>query len=287
MFNTVDYLGNEPWTGLIRMISDRTYLSLNPSHCIFKSLEAMDGLKTRVSFYTHRSSSETNILPSIPEEMAFIYTRLDPASYIGVRTVGTLKVPTDTTAVLKELSRQTGIVFSLDDFEGVEIEQYGSVTFNSKAESLRWVGKLTVNLVNQQSKPLPGLITKTDLGNVFLAPLASEQRLTDNLYFGALDFTKHRGLLRSLGNSPNGVHGDQLAVILQDVTGDPWVFSAAPSKYNLASEVTNGVPHSRIIYTGAPVMRYTTRTDKRRLIVLALNQTLCTGLKGNILIHYD
>lgn len=287
MFSTADYLGNEPWAGLIRMISDRTYLSLHPSHCELVSLTALEGLKTRVRFTTRRSSSATNILPSLPSELTFDYTRLDPAQYIGTRTIRGLKVPTDTTALLKALTQQTGITFNIDDFEAFDITDYGQVTLISKPSSLRWVGSFTVNLVNDTALALPGQITQASLGNVFLVPSTTDTRQVDTIYFSNTDFTKHRDLLRSLGNSPNGVHDDRLAVIFEDITGDPWTCSTEPSAFNLASEVFDGVPRSRILYTGAPVARYTTRTDKRSLVVLALDETLCTGLKGRILIHYD
>lgn len=287
MFNTADYLGNEPWEGLIRMISDRTYLSLKPSHCHLQSLTALEGLRTQVTFTTNRSHSPSNILSPLPKVMEFIYTRLDPAQYIGTYTVGTLKVPTDTTAILAELTKLTGITFNLDDFEAQAVEDYGLVTLTSKPSSLRWVGSFTVNLINQLTKPLPTVITQASLGNVFLVPSATDTRQVDTIYFSNTDFTPHRALVRSLGQSPNGLHDNRLAVLLQDVTGDPWVCSTEPSEFNLASQVIDGVPRSRILYTGAPVMRYTTRTDKRSLVVLALDETLCTGLKGRILIHYD
>lgn len=287
MFETRDYLSNDPWTGLIRMISDRTYQGLNPSHCYLVELETVTGLQTQITIRTHRSKAQGNLLPEVPDELTFTYSRLDPSTYLGSRTVGTLKVPTNTMTILAEITKQTDITFDLDDFEAFEVTEYGQVELVSKPESLRWIGSFTIDLENHISIPLGDGIIQDNLGDVFITPSASDSRKVDTLYFSNDDFTVYRYVLNALVDSPNGVDLDRLAFVMEKITGDPWKASITPSEFNICSLVENGRPQIQILYSGLPVVRYTTRTDKRRVIVLALDESLCTGLKGRILLHYD
>jgi hypothetical protein len=290
MFDVRRYLSMEPWTGLITMISDRTYLNLEPYNCKLVTLESLGGLDTRVVIETNRSTSSAQQLPALPKQLEYLFTRLDPNSFFRTVSedllVDQLRLPTNTQAILDRIQALYGVVFDIDDFEPVEVTNYGAVTLQSKPASLRWVGPLTLTVVNSLQQALTTALTMKSSPTVF-RPLGMAGRIADFVYAAAHDFTAYRYDLLALLNSPNGVGVERLCQVLKEVTGQVWVCQDDPAPYNICSAVRLGRPEYEILYSGRPIKPYTLRTDKRNLIVLRLDQTRCTALAGSLLLHYD
>lgn len=291
MFETERYLKLDPWTGLITMISDRTYQSLEPTHCKLHRLTRLGQLATEVVVHSHRSTSPVNLLPPLPKELIYTYNRLDPEAFFDTQAnpyvIDTLTVPTTTDQILAEITKRSGIVFNVDDFIGQPVDQYGSFTLTSLPQSLRWSGSLTITLAPAASPELSDVLTIKSSGDIFRRLSESPDRVMDFIYNAGHDYTTYRYALEAMIDSPNGLKPERLVQILKDVTGDPWVCVDPPSQYNCCVDVIDGLPVYRIDYAGPPILRYTPRTDKRRLIVLSLDESRCSGLSGRLLLHYD
>ena len=158
MFDVRRYMGMDPWLALVTLISDRTYLNLEPNNCELLELESLGGLATRVVIGTNHGNSSAQLLPPLPKQLEYTFDRLNPDSFFrtadeALVVVG-LTLPTNTQAILDRLSVQKEVVFDPDDFESVEVTSFGSVTLTSKPQSLRWVGTLTLTLANTLQRPL-------------------------------------------------------------------------------------------------------------------------------------
>jgi hypothetical protein len=290
MFDVRRYLSMDPFLGLVTMISDRTYLSLEPANCSLEALVSLGGLATKVTIRTNRSTSSAQILPALPKLLEYTYTRLDPDSFFRTATetlvIDGLTMPTTGQAILDRLSVLTGVVFDIDDFEQLEVSNYGNATLVSKPTSLRWVGSLKVSLVNTLKRTLASALNVKSAPLVFRS-LGQVGRVADFVYGARYDFTKVRYDMGALIDSPNGVTPQRLANVLLQVTGDDWRCQDAPSTWNLCTKLKGIVPTFEILYAGPPIKLYTPRTDKRNLIVLRIDATRCTALAGSLLLHYD
>lgn len=290
MFDVRRYLSMDPWAGLITMISDRTYLNLEPTTCTLKTLESLGGLDTRVVIETNRSTSSAQLMPPLPKELEYLFTRLDPDSFFRTATedllVDQLRLPTNTQDILNRITAITGAVFAIDDFEQQEVASYGEVILVATPNSLRWVGQLKLTLVNSLQRNVATALTVKSSPTVF-RPLGMTGRVADFVYAATHDFTQYRYDLLAVLNSPNGVSAERLCQVLKEVTGNPWVCQDAPAPYNICSDVRLGQVEYEILYSGLPIKPYTLRTDRRNVIVLRLDQTRCTALAGSLLLHYD
>lgn len=290
MFDVRRYMGMEPWAGLITMISDRTYLNLEPAACTLEALESLGGLSTKVTISTNRSTSPANLLPPLPKTLEYTFDRLDPALFF--RTGATpvlidgLRLPINTEAIVQRLGEFKGINFDVDDFEQIEVTEYGEVVLQSKPDSLRWVGQLPVTLVNSNQRQLSDALVIKSVSSVFRS-LGGTGRVLDIIYSAEHDFTTYRADMKAMLKSPNGIDTLRLLNILRWVTGDTWVCQDSPAQFNLCVDLVDSVPTWEILYAGRPVERFTPRTDKRNLIVLRIDTTRCTGLSGALLLHYD
>lgn len=290
MFDVRRYMGMDPWLALVTLISDRTYLNLEPNNCELLELESLGGLATRVVIGTNRGNSSAQLLPPLPKQLEYTFDRLNPDSFFrtadeALVVVG-LTLPTNTQAILDRLSVQKEVVFDPDDFESVEVTSFGSVTLTSKPQSLRWVGTLTLTLANTLQRPLATALAVKSSPTVFRS-LGGVARTLDIVYAAEHDFTMYRHDMAALLDSPNGLGIPRFTRVLKEVTGQDWVCQSTPAQYNLCSKVIDSQPLWEILYSGPPIKRYTTRTDKRNLIVLRLDQTRCTGLTGALLLHFD
>lgn len=290
MFDVRRYLSMDSWPGLIAMISDRTYLNLVPETCTLASLESLGGLNTRVTINTNRSTSSAQLLPALPKVLEYTYTRLDPNVFFRVSSgplqIDGLRLPTTTQAILTRLGEVTGIHFDIDDFEEKEVTSYGVTVLTSKPESLFWAGTLNATIVSSLQKPLASALTQKSSPEVF-RPLGLTGRVADFVYMANHDFTSYRYDLLALINAPNSLAGERLCQVLKKVTGNDWVFQDTPAPYNICTNNRLGRLEFEVLYSGPPITPYTLRMDKRKLIVLRLDQTRCTALTGNLLLHYD
>jgi hypothetical protein len=290
MFDVRRYLSMESWSGLITMISDRTYLNLVPETCTLAKLENLGGLNTRVTINTNRSTSAAQLMPPLPKVLEYTYTRLDPNVFFRTATtqlkVDGLRLPTNTQAILTRLGAVTGIAFDIDDFEEKEFTSYGVVSLISKPESLYWAGTLNLTLVSSLQRPLASVLTSKSSVDVF-KPLGQTGRVADFVYMANHDFTPFRYEMLALINAPNSLAGERLCQILRKMTGNDWVFQDAPAAYNICVDNRLGELEFDVLYSGPPITPYTLRTDKRKLVVLRLDKTRCTALTGNLLLHYD
>ena len=290
MFDVRRYLSMEPWLGLVTMISDRTYLNLEPTNCSLEALVSLGGLATQVTIGTNRSTSSAQILPELPKLLEYTFTRLNPNSFFRTATealvIDNLTMPTNTQAILDRLSALTGVVFDIDDFEQLDVPNFGTATLVSKPTSLRWVGSLSVTLVNTRQRSLASALGVKSSPSVF-RPLGQVGRVADFVYCAEHDFTPYRYDMDALIDSPNGLTPKRLVTILAQVTGDIWWCFDAPNTWNICTGVKDGVNLYEILYAGPPIKAYTTRTDKRRLIVLRIDPVRCTGFSGSLLLHYD
>ncbi|ARV77299.1 virion structural protein [Pseudomonas phage Noxifer] len=290
MFDVHRYLSMDPWAGLITMISDRTYLGLEPTTCTLASMEDLGGLSTRITINTNRGESSAQLMEPLPKQLEYTFTRLDPNAYYKTGTtpllVDNLRLPTNTEAILQRLSVIKGDVFDVDDFEQVDVTAYGVVTIQSKPDSLRWKGPLTLTVTNSLQRSLATALSVKSSPEVF-KPLGMVGRTADFVYAADHDFSQYRYDLKAMVNSPNGLGAERLQWILRKVTGNDWVFQDESAPYNFCCDKRLGELEFEVMYSGPPITPYTLRMNKRNLVVLRLDQTRCTALTGFLLLHYD
>lgn len=290
MFDVRDYLGTDPWNALIRMINDRAYVNLNPVTAKLVSLEAVAGPETRVTLDANRSTSDANIDAPLPENLVYLFERLDLSTFFGttVIDVSGVTLPITSAAIMDQLGERNGIVFDVGDFYQEEYTAFSTtITLRAHPNSLRWIGQLRINLINTVKQNLATLTTKVEFPNAVYYPDGDANKIQGSFYANCFTFDAYREQMKWLTLPGDHLQPAQLVDILRQVTGDPWVCQSTPAPYNVASRQLNGLPWYTVAYAGTPVARFTGRKDVSRLNVLKLDATLCTGVAGVLLLHYS
>jgi len=284
-FSTAEYLTLDPWTALIRLINDHLYLQLEPRQAKLLKFTPKGNRALEVVINANRGTSNQNILPSLAP-VTVTYNRLVLSSWFnkaGGYTLTDLPLPFTTADVMTRLGG-SAVVFDVDDFVQETYRSYplGSITINAGPKSLRWEGSLTVTVTNTLKLDL-ALFNGTEVPEAFDYPDGDGSKAQGYFYLNPFDFSEYREVLKPLGKYANTLDGDELAVILSTVSGETWASEPTPQVRNLAT--LSGMPY-KVVYNGPAMERYTARTDLASVIILELDETLCTGVTGGLRLHY-
>ncbi|WDS62263.1 virion structural protein [Pseudomonas phage D6] len=292
MYITQDYLKVGSWQAVIDMINDKYNFQLQPGIVKLKEMKALGPKRTQIEIIPNRSTNPINLMPEITETI-FTYDRLDCTEFfrntVAVNISG-MKLPITTFDILNYIGAKNEIVFEVDDFIHQTFDHYsaiGEADFVIKADprSLRFVGSLKVRLTNTLKFDLTTLS-----GQSFEFPDVAQQHdklfINGNFEMNRFDFTEQRELLRSI---PVGLYHDpgKVAQAISRQTTQVYSVKPTPATRSLVHTLVQGEPHCKVLYNGAPIPRWTSRTDCQRVIVIELNTTYCTSVSGYLRLHYN
>lgn len=290
MSTTRDYLQEDPWVAVVNRINDLYLTEIQPNTSSLKAIESLGGTRTKITIETNISEAEGNTMPPVTR-YDYEYDRLDLASFFRVTTPKGLTgfaLPTSTFKVIDAISELNDIKFTLNDFMHYQYDEYLKVyTLEANPKSLRFVGSLQFELVNTTKQLLANVGNKVEFPVANTWPIGNDGTKAVGQYMlSGLDFTDEREFIKSLDSQSIWPSGRKLAAILENVSGYPWVCSGTSSKWNIAYENKLGDAAFNVIYNGAVLPRYTSRTDIQRVLVLRLGD-LSSNVSGYLLIHYN
>jgi len=243
----------------------------------------VSGKTTKVTLTTRKSASKLDEIP-YQGTLDFTYERLPlDEQFAGVLTSFRPQLPCSTQTVLDELTRLTGQQFYLDDIVHEEIDRSNAAPYvlKAKSESLRWIGSLTVTLID--------LI---DLNDFFddnlefgLTPRLGSFNTTPQLtspvdVYPTLNATHVKHLLPKLVLNENAQEVPEFVEFVKrtvpvpgqavDFATSPWHVSATPGPFNLYNAK---VRNKAEVMTGVNRMN----SDLNRAVVIELSPTHCTN----------
>lgn len=290
MLTTEDYLKLDPWDALIEIINQKYFLQLFSTTTQVVQFIPGSGVDTQIRLKANRSTRGQNLLPPFVER-TFRYQRLDLTEYFGSQpiVISNVRAPVSTDSLVRKLTQQTGITFTVDDFlneiimTDAELNDY---TLLANPKSLRWVGQVRIS----------GVSDLTALDQVVTQPNAIEQlnyagvpetKQSAVFHLSRFDFSEYRRELLVMRAGKQVIPHKRIAAILTAVTKEPWVCQSTLSNYNIATDITQEVPQYTVVYNSVVSETWTARKNKRYVMVLQLSPTLCDNLSGHLLIHYD
>ena len=292
MYVTRDYLKTTPWESIIDMINDACFTQLFPGSTKLKEFESLGGTKTRIVISFNRSKASGNLLPEVALD-TYTYDRLDLTSFfhqVQVLEVGDVRLPYSSVRITELLSELNDIIFDMDDFEHVEYNSFDQeFILKANKDSLRFVGFLRIKLVNTLKADLSSfsLTEFPDLGKPDNIAKGDINLINGTYYITGYDFTEHREYLRHQTKDSVFPDPKRMASILSAVTNKPWTVEKVPTPHNIAYMEDFGVLRFKVIYNGPVLPRYSLRRDIQNVLVIALNETLCPDVLGEIRIHYN
>jgi len=286
LFDTAEYLRLEPWVALIKIINDEAYLQLEPYQTKLVSFEALGNQIVKVVVDANRSTSNQNILLPL-EPQTFWYTRLILDKYFEFITLTDIPLPFSTYDLMLKIGELKDIAFDLDDVIHEDYADYPTepVVITANPKSLRWEGSFKVMVENTLKKDL-FVLNNTEVPEALAYPNNDPTKAQGYFYLNPFDFSEYRQELIPLGFYEHTLDGEKLAAIITKLSGQEWVCSKEPHPRNIAYEVIDDQPYYKVVYHGPSIERYTARTDLPRVIVLDINENLCTSLAGAVRLHY-
>lgn len=292
MLVTRDYLRADPWDALIARVNDAYCTELQPYSTKLESLTALTGTATKVVIIPDQGNSPNSTSPPI-ERVEYTYDRLDLRSFFKgavIKNVGGFALPTNTFNVVDSIGEFNDIVFTLDDFEQAEYDEYNrAYTLTANPESLRFVGTINFQLVNTTKRLIQNVATKFELplANTWgLGNLSNGAKMTAQYLTSGYDFTMEREFLKDLTTTSTWPGARKLAAIIGNVTGDPWVCKPTASDWNIGYDIYNGAARIQLLYNGRVLPRYSPRSDILNVVVIKLSD-LSTNVAGYLLLHYN
>lgn len=283
------YLKMPPLQALYAIANDQALIQIEPSQAQLLEFTPLGNKRVKFVVDLHRSTTNQNILPPI-EPQTFFYNRLLLTDVFKDNYVfEDLPLPFSTLDILERLSVMEDVVFDKDDIEQKTFTQYPTtaIVLQAKPGSYRFEGSLQIQVVNGSRMDL-ALFDGVEVPSEYSLPNPSSDKAQGYYYLNPFDFSVNRDDLRSLVMGvDNPLDGIRLAGILTRISGEQWTCSMTPSERNIAYSEKNGTVQYNIRYNGAATEHYTARSDKSRVIILELSETLCTGVIGAIRLHYD
>lgn len=182
---------------------------------------------------------------------------------------------TNTTQFAELLNSTFGLSFTNDDIieEPIGVpEAGGEITVRAKPTSVGWLGAATF-YVEPGLYSIPEFVKTRDLPGFFY-PGQETNRPFAGIYSYWRDFSPVSNLLE--GQSSQAYNLPQLTQALISVTGNPWVHTSI-STYSLDG--------SGVIYNGPTEGDDRFNDDYEFGLIVQLSSS-CTGLSGNLIIHY-
>lgn len=193
----------------------------------------------------------------------------------------------DTLGVIQAVNKLYGTKFDATD---IELEAFNpnvlpvDVTVRIKDTSLAWIGSLKVRVAPFAQSLRDGMQIVVD--PVFDYPTKQSVKAQGPLYLMPYSFDNYWTFLRGLTVGLQSSQDSQsLRTLINAVlpAANQWTLSAAPAVRNL------GYSEGRvqILYSGAPIAKYTHRLSVGRILVVALSDTMCTDVYGYLVMHFS
>lgn len=291
MYITRDYLKVGSWQAVIDMINDKYNFQLQPGIVKLKEMRKLGPKLTQIEIIPNRSTNPTNLMPAITETV-FTYDRLNCTEFFRntfAVDIRGLPLPITTFDILNKIGKRNDIVFEIDDFVHQTFDHFSAVgenDFNIQADerSLRFVGFLKVRLTNTLKLDITTLTTPVnEFPNVVVRP--DPTKINADYYTTGYDFSKWRDSLKDLKvglyHNPN-----QLLSPLFQATGIMFECQGVPTANNIVHSLIDGEQHCKVIYNGATIPKWTTRSEFYRVLVLELSE-LSSNMTGFLRLHYD
>lgn len=292
MLLTRDYLKADPWDALIARVNNEYGTELQPYSTQLESITAGVGTSTTVVIIPNQADTDTNTQPPIVRT-EYTYDRLDLSSFFkgtGVKDLNGFTLPTNTFDVVNAVGEFNDIVFTINDFEHAVYDTYNRVySLAANKDSLRFVGRLNIRLINTTKRQLQNISNKFEfpLANTWgLGNMSDGAKMTAQYLTGGYDFTQEREFLKDLAKQSSWPSGRKLAAVIGNVTGDPWVCKPSNADWNIAFDVYGGDGRIQLVYNGRVLPRYSPRKDILNVAVLQLSN-LSTNVAGYLLLHYN
>lgn len=285
MLDTIGLLQLSPTRALIEILGVRNGVDLSDDTLEILDITAMTGRVTQVTLQVRKNRDMFTSLP-LKGSVVFTYNRLDLAEYFS-QTQLTIKLalPTTTRTVMEVLTNYYGYQFDSADFVVERIDENNAHQYQLKAtpRSLRWVGSLTLDLLDREE--LGALAVVTTLPSLVVPAegikpvLQHHKQITDGLRCGGVLLNYVAGEIPDL---------DQLAGFLTRLYYNAGV-GVTPTWVNSITPAAHNVSGIEILYNGEAdavgIKPYI--TANHRVVILRLSDTLCTDVVGQLVLYYN
>lgn len=143
-----------------------------------------------------------------------------------------------------------------------------------KSNNPAWVGKFPV-IIRKLPLNLAEHLLVRDLP-IHRYPSGQTDLIQGPLYCYGADFTPYRSVLTGMTTESDPTV--LMPVLNRIMAPDQWGDRPSQSPFNV-----NG---SKVVYNGPVIDRYSTRTDKERVLVLLLSNN-CNNIAGQLMLHYN
>jgi hypothetical protein len=291
MYITRDYLKVGSWQAICDMINDKYNFQLQPGIVKLKELVKLGPKLTQIEIIPNRSTNPVNMMPEITETV-FTYDRLNCTEFFRntfAVDIRGLTLPISTIDILTKLGKRNEIVFETDDFIHQTFDRFNAVGDNdiiiqADDKSLRFVGFLRVRLTNTSKIDISTLTTKpNEFPEVTVRP--DPAKINGNYCTNGYDFSRWRDSLKDL---PVGLYHnpEQLLNPLFQASGIKFQIQSVPAVNNIVHSLVDGEPHCKVVYNGATIPKWTSRSEFYRVVVLELSD-LSSNMTGFLRLHYD
>ena len=268
-----------PAETLLQLVAEYNNLSLDPEDYDF-SLPQVTAppADSDASYNTLITLSSNNPAAPYIGSVDIKYNRLDLTDLETLIDIYVYSEKADTTYdVLEPLNNRYGLSLGSEDIEDLPCEEkdgYVLITLQAKSSSLGWIGTLKIPVA---------------IGNLVLEDHLLETHL-DGLKYPTDDPTRPYAYFYSYWRDFSEFYGSlvdyraddpidtNIVSMINEVTGDIWV-GAGENPFSLGG--------ATIVSNRPTLEEPASNQEFDRVMVIRLDPTLCTGLSGDLIIHYS
>lgn len=200
-----------------------------------------------------------------------------------------VSAPTSTKDLLPLLNSKYGLGLTIDDIEDNAIDMSGNAPHSHvivmKDSSLAYIGQVTTTIGPdpEVGERLDTVILTTNL-NGLLYPNADTSKAQAREYSWGIDASSISAYLQ-VRTKDEVIADDSLAVELNKIVPDVWVYDADAADYNTAgAKVTYAGVNDRVDANGDP---RDTNSKFARIVQFQLSDTLCANMGGILTLGYN
>lgn len=268
----------DPSQTLLKLIGDYNNLTLAADDYDFSApTPASPPAGSDATYNTAITLSSNKPAAPYIGEVEIFYNRLSLADLDTLANIYIYADQASTTYdIIEPLNTRYGLSLSQDDLEDLPVEDNGNyviATLRAKSTSLGWLDEVQIP-VALGDLLLENHLTQTTLEGLKY-PTEDTSRPYAYFYSYWRDFSDYYEQLEAY--TTEDVIDVSIVSIMNDVTGDVWV-GTGTAEFSLEL--------ATIIYNG-PVVSYPASNQRfDNVMVIALNAEKCTGLSGDLIIHY-
>jgi len=271
-------LYKDPKTVLLEIVEKENNVTLGQEDYDFSPPEVVTPPpESTASYNTKVRLIANNVAAPYAGEIDIYYNRLRLED-LGTMVELYIQSPlSDTTHdILDSLNRRFGLNFTPDDIvlkDTVDMGGYRVAQLEATPTSLGWIGAIDVSVV-EGDLLLEDYLLDTALGGLNY-PTEYPTKTFAQFYSYWRDFSAHHEFLTTLRvGDPMSL---ELASVLGDVTGDPWIASGQ-SEFSIGG-------NAAIIYAGSTADHPAANDDYEHVVVIELDLDACTEMTGHLVIH--